>query len=77
MEIASPLKLRAWLRQSAARHFLFCLHRLLVGGRTWDGLRLTAYVLKLDPGIIVVALSRVIRRTKRGLNDRLRSVKPV
>jgi glycosyltransferase involved in cell wall biosynthesis len=77
MQIASPSKLRAWLRQSAARHFLFCLHRLLAGGRTWGGLRLAAYVLKLDPGIIVVALSRVIRRTKRGMNDRLRSVKAV
>jgi hypothetical protein len=53
------------------------LHRLLAGGRTWGGLRLIAYVLKLDPGIIVVALSRVIRRTKRGIEHRLRSVKPV
>jgi glycosyltransferase involved in cell wall biosynthesis len=69
--IFSTAELQSWLRRSAGRYTLFCLRRLLTVGRVWDAAKLIAFLSRVDAGIIGHALARMVRRTQRGLNDRL------
>lgn len=64
------------LRRGFARYYLFCLRRLLVAGRFGDALRLTGQVMKLDPGILVHAIARLVSWVARGFRpkDRVRLI---
>jgi hypothetical protein len=70
LQVFSARDLKAWLRKGAARYFLFCLYQLLAMGRIWDALRLSGYMLSVDPGIAGHAVGRLVRRTTRHLNGR-------